>query len=151
MVYVPHGHNHSIIKGIISSNSIVYCAFVGFKSCFVTVDVNKLYVKLVQMGVSCTFLNMFKSFLFMYTAFFRMKHDIRDCNDLNNLAENYLNQFNPIHLLKFADDIALFTTDKNSCQSQLDSLCVHSYSWEFFCTIMTALNKDRNTLLIFKL
>jgi len=55
-------------------------------------------------------------------------NDISDTIDFNNLTENDMNRLS-IFLLLFADDLALFTTDKHSLQAQLDSIHLYSTHW----------------------
>ena len=52
---------NSIIQKVLSNNKKLYCAFIDYKSCFDTITTDALWVKLVQTGVSCKFLNMLKS------------------------------------------------------------------------------------------
>ena len=55
-------------------------------------------------------------------------NDISDSIDFNNLTENDMNRLSIFSLL-FADDLALFTTDKHSLQAQLDSKHLYSTRW----------------------
>ena len=52
-------------------------------------------------------------------------NDVNDCIDNNNLTENDLRLLS-IYMLLFADDIALFTTNPNSLQLQLNALYDYS-------------------------
>ena len=54
---------HSIIHKVLSNNSKLYCAFIDYEKCFDTITRDALWVKLVEIGVSCKFLNIVKSFL----------------------------------------------------------------------------------------
>mgnify|MGYP000331970969 CR=1 FL=1 len=54
--------------------------------------------------------------------------DISDSIDFNNLTEHDMNRPS-ILLLLFADDLALFTTEKHSLQAQLDSIHLYSTRW----------------------
>ncbi|XP_053386465.1 uncharacterized protein LOC128550759 [Mercenaria mercenaria] len=57
-------------------------------------------------------------------------NDISTTLDFNKLTENDLNQLS-MYMLLFADDIALFTTDPNSLQAQLDIIYTYSEKWGF--------------------
>ena len=54
--------------------------------------------------------------------------DISDSIDFKNLTERDMNRPS-IFLLLFADDLALFTTEKHSLQAQLDSIHLYSTRW----------------------
>ena len=52
-------------------------------------------------------------------------NDVSENLDLEKLTETDINQLS-IYMLMFADDIVMFTTDKQSLQAQLDSLYAYS-------------------------
>ena len=60
--------------------------------------------------------------------FFLFVNDISDSIDFNNLTENDMNRLS-LFLLLFADDLALFTTDKHSLQAQFNSIHLYSTRW----------------------
>ena len=70
-------------------------------------------------------------------------NDISDSIDFNNLTENDMNRLS-ICLLLFADDLALFTTDKHSLQAQLDSIHLYSTRWEL------AINVAKTKICVFE-
>ena len=55
-------------------------------------------------------------------------NDIRDYIDLNNLTDTDIEQLS-LYMLLFADDIALFTTNPESLQLQIDNLYHYSTKW----------------------
>jgi len=70
-------------------------------------------------------------------------NDISDSIDFNNLTENDMNRLS-IFLLLFADDLALFTTDKHSLQAPLDSIYLYSTRWEL------AINVAKTKICVFE-
>ena len=117
-----------------------------------------MWVKLVQAGISCKMLKMIKSIyqnvkscvknhkdmsyseLFDVTLgvkqgeplspllFILFINDINDCININNLTEKDIRLLS-IYMLLFADDIALFTTNQESLQLQLNSIYQYSCKW----------------------
>ena len=70
-------------------------------------------------------------------------NDINDSIDFNNLTEHDMNRLSIFSLL-FADDLALFTTDKHSLQAQLDSIHLYSTRWEL------AINVAKTKICVFE-
>jgi hypothetical protein len=149
---------HSIIQNVLANNKKMYCAFIDYEKAFDTVIHDALWVKLVQSGMSCKILKMIKAIYLnvkscvkdaanmCFSEFFDVSlglkqgeplspllfilfiNDIKDCIDVNNLTEGDLNYLS-VYMLLFADDIALFSTDKVSLQRQLDSIAEYSNKW----------------------
>ena len=55
-------------------------------------------------------------------------NDVKETFDFQNLTERDLNLLS-VFMLLFADDIAIFTTNPESLQSQLDAIHKYSYEW----------------------
>ena len=55
-------------------------------------------------------------------------NDINECIDINSFTEKDVRLFS-IFMLIFADDIALFTTNPESLQLQLNSIYQYSCKW----------------------
>ena len=149
---------HSIIQSVIYNKAKLYCAFIDYEKAFDTVIHEALWIKLVQSGLSCKMLNMIKAIYrkvtsciknardMTYTDFFDITlgvkqgeplspllfiifiNDISESIDFQNLSGQDLHMLS-VFLLLFADDIALFTTDPESLQKQLDAIYKYSLKW----------------------
>lgn len=149
---------HSIIQKIFASNKKLYCTFIDYERCFDTICRDALWIKLVALGISSKFVDMVKSIYRSVSSCVKLTHnksiseffdiaiglkqgeplsplmfilfvnDISSTIDFNNLTEFDINQLS-IYLLLFADDIAVFTTDKESLQSLLDNIYTYSNNW----------------------
>lgn len=125
---------------------------------FDTIIRDALWIKLLKTGVSCKMINMLKSIYSNVKACVKMSssmkfsevfdvtlglkqgeplspilfilfiNDISTSIDFSQLTENDLEQLS-MYMLLFADDIALFTTDPNSLQAQLDTIYNYSVKW----------------------
>jgi len=70
-------------------------------------------------------------------------NDIKDYMDFTNLSVNDIEKLS-LYMLLFADDIALFTTDPNNLQTQLD--CINRFS----CQWGLKINVDKTKICIFE-
>jgi len=110
---------HTIIQNVISHNSKLYCAFIDYEKAFDIVIHDALWIKLINSGLSCKMLTMIKS---MYKLLFILFiNNFKSCFDLTKLTPSDIARLS-IYMLLFADDIALFTTDPHSLQTQLDCI-----------------------------
>ena len=62
-------------------------------------------------------------------------NDIRNVIDVESLTDNDLRILS-IYLLLFADDIVLFTTDRESLQSQVDNIVRYSNQWSLKINVL---------------
>ena len=136
----------------------LYCAFIDYEKAFDTVIHDALWTKLVKTGISCKMLKIIQAIyqnvrscikdfktmsyseLFDVTLgvkqgeplspllFILFINDVKDCIDNNNLTENDMRLLS-IYMLLFADDIALFTTNPESLQLQLNAIYDYSCKW----------------------
>jgi len=166
---------YNIIPNMLASKQKLYCAFIDYKSCFDSISINNLWLKLVKSEISCKCLSMLQSLYARVSScvwlssegqlldymcfkvglglkqgeplssilFLLFVNDISDSIDFNNLTENDMNRLS-IVLLLFADDLALFTTDKHSLQAQLDSIPLYSTNWGF------TINVAKTKICVFK-
>lgn len=149
---------HSIIQNMLASKRKLYCAFIDYEKAFDSVIHDALWIKLVNTGISCKAIRMIKSMYqnvkaciknnntMNYSDFFEVTlgvkqgeplsplmfilflNDISKSINFNDLTEDDI-QYLSLYMLLFADDIALFTTDPNSLQSQLNNIYSYSCRW----------------------
>ena len=52
---------YSIIQYMLASNQKLYCAFIDYKTCFDSISINNVWIKLVKSKINCEFLSMLQS------------------------------------------------------------------------------------------
>ena len=163
---------HSIIQNVLANKSKLFCAFIDYEKAFDTVVRDALWVKLVNLNISCKILTMLKSIYHCVKScikitattqiseffdvtlglkqgeplspllFILFINDVTDVINFDTLTDNLLSLF--MYILVFADDIALFTTDYQSLQSQLNALYNYSEKWGL------KINAKKTKVLIFQ-
>ena len=149
---------HSIIQKVLANKSKLFCAFVDYEKALDTIVRDALWLKIVDLNISSKMLSMLKSIYqsvkscvklsstMQMSDFFDVAlglkqgeplspllfiifiNDVNNIVDPNSLTENDINLLN-IYMLLFADDIALFTTNPQSLQNQLNELYQYSKKW----------------------
>ena len=164
---------HCIIQNVLLQKHKLYCAFIDFEKAFDTVIHQALWIKLIESGISCKMLKIIQSIYanvksciknakdLSYSDYFDVTlgvkqgeplspllfilfiNDIKDCINIDKLTESDL-QLLSIFMLLFADDIALFTTNPETLQNQLNQ--VHQYS----CKWGLKINVNKTKICIFE-
>ena len=141
----------AIHQKVLSVKKQSWCIFIDFERAFDTVNRDALWSELIECGVSCKMFKILQSmystvkscvkfsFDMFFSDFFNVSvglkqgeplspllsilfiNDIRNVIDVESLTDNDLRILS-IYLLLFADDIVLFTTNRESLQSQVDNI-----------------------------
>ena len=149
---------HCLIQNVLSLNIQLFCAFIDYEKCFDTINREYLVQKLISLGQSCKLIRLVKSLYknvkscirvsnssnlseFIDIAvglkqgeplspllFILLVNDISESLKLENLSQNDI-KYISIYLLMFADDMVLFTTDKNSLQMLLNDISSYANQW----------------------
>ena len=136
---------HCIIQKCLAKNKKLYCAFIDYEKCFDTINRDMLIHKLILTGLSSKFVRIIKALYTKVTScvkvtssskmsdFFDVSIGLKQGEplspfDIDNLTDGDLDILS-IYLLMFADDMVVFTTDKSSLQSQLNSLYDYTDKW----------------------
>ena len=156
---------HSLVQKVLSEKKQLWCIFIDFERAFDTVNRDALWSKLIECGVSCKMIKILQSmystvkscvkfsFDMSFSDFFDVSvglkqgeplspllfilfiNDIRNVIDVESLTDNDLRILS-IYLLLFADDIVLFTTDRESLQSQVDNIVRYSNQWSLKINVL---------------
>ena len=149
---------HCLIQNVLSLNKQLFCAFIDYEECFDTINREYLVQKLISLGLSCKLIRLVKSLYKNVKSYIRLSNssklsefiditvglkqgeplspllfilfvnDISESLKLENLSQNDI-EYLSIYLLMFADDMVLFTTDKNSLQMLLNDISNYANQW----------------------
>jgi hypothetical protein len=164
---------HAIIQKVLLNKCKLYCAFIDYEKAFDTVIHEALWIKLVQSGISCKIIKMIKAIYENVKSciknhdnssnaqffdislglkqgeplspllFILFVNDISSCINFSQLSNDDINLLS-MYMLLFADDIALFTTNPDSLQLQLNQVYEYSRKWGL------KINVDKTKICIFE-
>ena len=144
-----------MVQKVLSEKKQLWCIFIDFERAFDTVNRDALWSKLIECGISFKMIKILQSMYFTVKSFVKFSfdmsfsdffyvsvglkqgdpllfilfiNDIRNVIDVESLTNNDLRILS-IYLLLFTDDIVLFTTDRESLQSQVDNIVRYSNQW----------------------